>query len=184
MNNTKNIIKSSNEKLIKLKSKIIDDIKYVLKDLEHINYTKSENKNYKISKITSFDDTDNIMYGIGFYIILSNYPSTDKTHKIIYNQCRPIYRGHGTLVKQRIRSHLFKKCYDLDKKGTTYSVCMKIEPKINGININEEPYKNYEWYVITFPLTNSTKFLRECYEESFDINYDTPIFSRDKKIKV
>lgn len=138
-----------------------------------------DDHNFRITKITSFEDTDKIMYGSGFYLIFSDFNLDNNKCEIEINNTRVIYRGHCSRVKQRIRSHLFKSKYDLNKINTDYKVCLKIDSKINGINIDDHIYSKYQWYVLTISMRGSNKLIRELCEKAFDKLYNKPIYSRD-----
>jgi len=58
-----------------------------------------------------------------------------------------------------------------------YKVCMKLEEKVNGINISAEPYKNWNWTVIIHKMRNSNKSIREQAEFAFDTIYGKPYLS-------
>lgn len=168
------IIKKFNTNLEDLCFNIENELSEVLLKLKNI-----DDHNFKITKINSFEDSDQVLYGSGFYLILSDFNLLNNNCEIVINNTKVIYRGHCSRVKQRIRSHLFKSKYDLNKLNTDYKVCLKIDPKINGINIDDDFYSKYQWYVLTISMRNSNKLIRELCEKTFDKLYNKPLFSRD-----
>lgn len=143
-----------------------------------LDYSKP-NKGIQILEIKSENDLDKIIYGNGFYIILTNYPVKINNFILEYNGLKAIYRGHSCRVKKRLYSHLANNEYNSkaknEKYGTFYKACLKMgEDGINGININQEPYKNWRWSVIVHKMEGSSSLMREQVEKAFDIKYNKP----------
>ncbi|AZV42003.1 hypothetical protein BAOM_1393 [Peribacillus asahii] len=143
---------------------------------------KSNVKTIKVTKLKSHNDIESLLYGNGFYIIVTNCEFDNNPCKLSYkNKYKAIYRGHGSRVKKRIESHMFNKRYNLDRDGTTYDVCMQIETGFSGINIDEPRYSQYEWYIITISMPNSSLLIREQAEVAFDEVFGRPLASREKE---
>lgn len=139
-------------------------------------------KTIKIIELKSHNDIESLLYGNGFYIIITNCEFDNNSCKLIYeNKYKAIYRGHGRRVKKRIESHLFNKQYNLDRDGTTYDVCMQIETGVSGINIDEPRYNQYEWHIITISMPDSSLLIREQAELAFDEMFGRPFASREKE---
>jgi hypothetical protein len=168
--------------------KIIDKYKIILKStsenikselvshLEKVDYSKT-NAQVQILNPQKENDLDEIIYGSGFYIILTdNIFSDNKCTFKLKNQVA-IYRGHSTFVKKRLQSHLANNKYN--ENESTYKVCLKIEDGVNGININEKPYNTWGWTVVVHKMRNSDKLMREQAEYAFDELYGKPCKSRE-----
>lgn len=167
---------------------IIDKYKIILKDtsaniktelvtyFKKINYTKPDNT-VQIITLKSEDDIDNVIYGDGFYVILTDHVFNDNKCSFKINNQVAIYRGHSKFVKHRLQSHLANNKYKETK--STYKVCLKIEDRINGININEAPYNTWNWTVVVHKMRNSNKLMREQAEFAFDELYNKPCKSRE-----
>lgn len=141
-----------------------------------IDYT-SKSSHIQIISPENEKDLEQIIYGSGFYIILTDNIFSDNECTFRLNNQVAIYRGHCTFVKKRIQSHLANKKYN--KTESIYQVCLKIEDGINGVNIDEEPYKNWNWTIVVHKMRNSDKLMREQAEFAFDELYGKPCKSRE-----
>ena len=170
-------ISSYLETLLEAKNDIKLDI---LNYLNQVNYEVTNNQ-IQIVKITTESDFAKIFNGRGLYIILTDYPLDNNTCSLNYKGGQAIYRGHCYKVKSRLKSHLLNKIYNQQRKDNDphYKVCLKIDDKINGININEVPYNKYNWYVIIHKMQNSSQVIREQAELAFDLKYNKPICSKE-----
>ena len=153
--------------------------KTIRKDLEEYfdNYDYSNPKNdVQIIEINNESDLDKIIYGNGFYIILTDKKFVDNECTFKYQGLKPIYRGHSYFTKKRIKSHLSNDDYNSKiKRGEThYKVCIKLKSSVNGININQEPYKNWKWIIIVHKMPNSSELVREQTEKAFDKIFKKP----------
>ncbi len=140
------------------------------------DYEDRSDDNIKITNIHSYNDISSLRYGSGLYLILTNYLIQENPCRLEVNGLKVIYRGHGIRIRKRVESHLFNLQYNENKDRTTYSVCMKLNDD-NGINIDRDPYSEYQWTVIQHPMTNSSKTMREQAEQAFDHVYLRPIGS-------
>lgn len=141
-----------------------------------INYTELSEKSIRIVDINSHKDISKLIYGTGLYIILTDYQIEENSCSLFVDDLKAIYRGHGTRLKKRVESHLYNIIYNKNRKRTNYTVCMKLDNK-KGINLNEEPFSNYKWKVITHSMPNSSKIMREQAEKAFDSVYSRPLAS-------
>jgi len=145
-------------------------------------------------KIKKYDDLKDLYSGPGFYVILTNYKNDENDCKLIINdKNKAIYRGHCSHLKHRIESHLFNKKYneeyskrkaEKEKKGKKFSevpfnACIKIDPNINGIDIDDKTYSGYEWYIIQLKMPGSSRLIREQAEQAFDEVFSKPLASRE-----
>ncbi len=130
----------------------------------------------------------------GFYIICTD-------HKIPGNNCNfslenkhtAIYRGECSSVRRRIESHIFnstyQRLYDTRKNNKLsqgakfsepyYGACMKVDPLLSGINIDETPYSQSNWSVIVLKMPRSTSIVRKQAELAFDTLFGKPVASRE-----
>lgn len=155
-----------------------------------VNYLKScdytlNSKKYQIVDLKNFDDIKNVYGGIGFYVILTSLNFTENESELKISNLTAIYRGHSYKVRDRVMSHLFSTQYKLkestSKYPSNYSVCLKIEDGINGINIDQKPYSEHKWKIIVHKMKGSTELIRQQTEHAFDDIYKRPIKSREKK---
>ncbi|MEK4006408.1 hypothetical protein [Paenibacillus sp. FSL H3-0333] len=130
-----------------------------------------------IVRITCYEDINKIMYGAGFYVILTNYKIDDNHCDFVIDELKAIYRGHSFTTKARVKSHIFNKQYKADEQKAIYKVCMKIDDR-NGINIDEYPYCNFDWYILQLNMNGSNKFVREKAEEAFLETFGRPLGSK------
>jgi hypothetical protein len=79
-------------------------------------------------------------------------------------------------------SHLFNLDYNKNssKYKTKYTVCLKIEDGVEGININQQPYSDYSWKIVVHKMKDSSKMIREQAELAFDNIYNRPLKSRER----
>lgn len=157
---------------------------------ELANYLQScdyniKSKKYQVVDLKSFDDIQNVYEGVGFYIILTSLNFADNECQLKISDLTAIYRGHSYKVKDRVMSHLFNTKYKEKvstlKYPSNYSVCLKIEDGVNGIDIDQKPYSEYKWKVIVHKMKKSTVLIREQTEHAFDNIYKQPIKSREKR---
>lgn len=160
--------------------------------INKLNYENLEiNKNHStrskddvtIVKIEKHDDLSDLIYGSGFYIILTNYYIEENNCNLELDvnntKVRAIYRGEGRRLKKRVESHLFNDKYQGNRDGTNYEVCIKIGDGNQGINIDKVPYNGSDFYVIQHKMTDSLSFERKIMEEVFDKKYNRPVCSRE-----
>ena len=171
-------------RIIKYTSEISKTTDFIQKDLEayfrNIDYEKSS-KDIHITQINNEEDLNQIIFGVGFYIILTDHIFNDNNCKFEFNSQKAIYRGHSHYSKKRLLSHLANEKYNRNRKKNepNYKVCLKIENGKNGININQIPYKNWNWTVIVHKMKGSSKLMREQAEQAFDKVYNKPCKSRE-----
>ena len=165
------------EKLDKITLEIRADL---TKYLESYDYTK-DSSSVQVIQLNSEDDFDSIYSGAGFYIILTKKHFEDNICIFSFNEQTAIYRGHSRYIKKRILSHLSNERYKSQRLSSepNYKVCLKIEEGVNGINIDQKPYKDWGWTVIVHKMRNSTILIREQAELAFDISYGKPCKSRE-----
>lgn len=175
------IIKKSKLKLQEVQESFKTEI---LNYLQNCDYT-SNTKKYQVVDLKSFDDIKNVYGGTGFYIILTNLNFSDNESQLKISDLTAIYRGHSYKVKDRIMSHLFSSQYKAkelaSKYPSNYSVCLKIEDGVNGIDIDKKPYSNYKWKIIVHKMKGSSELIRQQTEHAFDDIYKRPIKSRERK---
>jgi hypothetical protein len=162
-------------------SKVTDFIQENLEEyFKTIDYQKISNE-IQITKIENEEGLNKIIYGVGFYIILTDQIFENNDCKFEYNRQKAIYRGHSYFSKKRLLSHLANEKYNRERKISepNYKVCLKIENGKNGINISQKPYKEWNWTVIVHKMKNSSKLMREQAEKAFDKVYNRPCKSRE-----
>ncbi|ASV31486.1 hypothetical protein CJ263_15390 [Maribacter cobaltidurans] len=153
--------------------------KSIEKDLKeyfrNYHYLKPDS-DIQIINVETEDDLDKAYYGRGFYIILADQQFEENKCLFEFRGLKAIYRGHSYFTKKRLLSHLSNEKYKSTRKSNepNYKVCLKIEDKVNGININQEPYKNWKWIVIIHKMKNSSKIIREQMEKAFDNVFQKP----------
>ncbi|EGQ8195737.1 hypothetical protein [Vibrio parahaemolyticus] len=140
------------------------------------DYTDISTKKVRVVDVDSHEDVTKLIYGTGLYVIFTDYQSDKNPCSLSVDGLKAIYRGHGTRVKKRVESHLFNSTYNKNKERTNYTVCMKLNGQ-NGIDIDEEPFRNYRWKVITHSMSGSSKTMREQAEQGFDSVYSRPLGS-------
>lgn len=172
------IIKQSKIRIKEEQSRIRQEISEYLKTCDY----KSSSKSFQQIDIKSLEELKQIYYGQGFYIILTDHKFQDNECEFEIENFKAIYRGHSYFVKHRVMSHLFNDDYNanLTKHKTNYTVCLKVEDGIEGININQKPYSDYSWKVIVHKMKESSVIIREQAEFAFDEIYKKPLKSREK----
>jgi hypothetical protein len=135
-------------------------------------------------KIDEQADIDKTYSGRGFYLILTDYPTENNKCTCKVGGLTVVYRGHCSVVKKRIQSHLSNTLYraNLPERGVRYDVCMNIDGQ-QGINITQDPYKKYRWSVMVHKMPKSSKAIREQAELAFDDVFSRPVGSREKRTK-
>jgi hypothetical protein len=143
------------------------------------DYTK-DSKAVVSRAIKSLSDAEEVHYGTGLYVIMSDYQIEENRCSLVIDGLKAIYRGHCSTVKRRLKSHLFNDHYrsNLPERGVRYDVCMKLDEK-NGINICDLPYSNYRWSVVVHKMKDSSKLMREQAELAFDDVFGRPLGSRE-----
>lgn len=118
----------------------------------------------------------------GFYILMTDLKFENNNCLFEIDDFKAIYRGHSYFVKDRIMSHLFNLDYNKNssKHKTKYTICLKIEDGVEGININQQPYSDYSWKIIVHKMKDSSKMIREQAELAFDNIYNRPLKSRER----
>jgi len=171
-----------NNRILNYTSELSKATDFIQNDLAeyftNVDY-KEESREIKITKIKNEEDLNKIIYGAGFYIILTNHPFQENKCEFEFNNQKAIYRGHSYFSKKRLLSHLANSNYQNNKGSTNYTVCLKIENGKNGININQNPYKKWNWTIIVHKMKGSSKLMREQAEKAFDELYNKPCKSRD-----
>jgi hypothetical protein len=171
-------------RIIKYTSELTKTTDSIKRDLveyfNHIDYKKIPEE-IQITELNNEDDLNKVFYKDGFYIILTNHTFENNSCKFEYNNQKAIYRGHSYRSKNRLISHLANDKYNRERKPKepNYTVCLKIENGIDGININRSPYNEWNWTVIVFKMNASTKLMREQAEHAFDEVYNKPCKSRE-----
>lgn len=171
-------------RILKYTSELSKTTNFIQNDLEEyfrsIDYKKLPSE-IQITEVKNEDDLNKIIYGVGFYIILTDHTFEDNNCKFEYNNQKAIYRGHSYFSKKRLLSHLANDKYNRERKKNepNYKVCLKIETGKNGININQNPYKNWNWIVIVHKMKDSSKLMREQAEKAFDKVHNKPCKSRE-----
>lgn len=175
------LIKQSKLKLKQIQDSFKADIVTYLKSC---NYNLISKK-YQVVEPNNFDDLNKVYSGIGFYVILTSKTFIDNECKFTISELTAIYRGHSYNVKDRIMSHLYTTKYKLKESKTkyksNYTVCLKIEDGVNGIDIDTKPFSEYKWKVVVHKMKGSTELIIQQAEQAFDDIYKQPIKSREKK---
>jgi hypothetical protein len=172
------IIKESKIRIQEEQKKIRAEIIEYLKKCDYTTHSNS----FQILEIKNLDDTKKIYSGPGFYILMTDLKFEDNNCLFEIQNFKAIYRGHSHSVKDRIMSHLFNLDYNKNysKHKTRYTVCLKIEDGVEGININQKKYSDYSWKIIVHKMKDSSKIIREQAELAFDNIYKRPSKSREK----
>ncbi len=172
------------ERIIKYKTElktVTESIKVDLTEyFKEFDY-EIANEDIQITKIESESDISEIYASPGFYIILTDYKFDDNECNFTFNNQTAIYRGHSYFSRKRILSHLANDFYKNNRNAgePNYTVCLKIEDGVDGININKKPYNNRNWTVIVHKMRNSNKLIREQAEFAFDAAFGKPCKSRE-----
>lgn len=174
------------ENLIKKSSDILyNSIEVIKSDFKNYlsNYDYSHNQSsLMIIDIKNVEDLNKVCTNAGFYIILLNKQYEENNCTFSIDDHVAIYRGHSYSVRDRIKSHLFNSEYNNSnfKYKTKYTVCLKFEDGIQGINLDKAPYCNYSWKVIVHKMIGSNKLIREQAELAFDEIYGRPFKSKER----
>jgi hypothetical protein len=175
------LIKQSKLKIKEIQDRFKADIITYLKSCDYNLISKK----YQVVDLNNFDDLNKVYSGIGFYVILTSKNFTYNECQFIISDLKAIYRGHAYKVKDRIMSHLFSTNYKLKeskaKYKSNYTVCLKIEDGVNGIDIDTKPYSEHKWKLVVHKMRGSTELIRQQTEQAFDDIYKQPIKSREKK---
>lgn len=168
-------------------------------DAEEVPATFSE-KPPRIDRIpvANRDDLKTIYSKEGFYVILSDRPVDGNSCKLTAGQLRAIYRGECSTTRKRIQSHLFNSNYnaDFENRSSSYRSnpkntgksfyeahwphCLKLDAiGPSGINVDQEPYNNFQWLVIVHRMQGSSQRVRQLAEKAFDVAFNHPEASRD-----
>ncbi len=140
----------------------------------------TESDNIQILEIKEESEINKAFSGGSFYLILTDHKFEENICEFEYKGQKVIYRGHSYFTKKRLLSHLANEKYNKEGKNKPhYEVCLKIEDKVNGININKEPYKNWKWTIIIFKMPKSSQLIREQAELAFDEKFKRPIKSKE-----
>ncbi len=174
----RNVINESNIRLELIRNDIKRDLLNYLKEFNYLEISKE----IQIIDIKIIDDLRKVYTGPGFYIILLDEQFADNNCNFSFDDYTAIYRGHSYSVRDRLKSHLFNSEYNNSdfKNKVKYTVCLKFEEGIQGINLNEEPYCNYSWKVIIHKMGGSSKLIREQVELAFDEIYGRPFKSKER----
>jgi hypothetical protein len=153
----------------------------IIEYLKECDYTSHSNY-FQVLDIKHLHELQEIYYGAGFYILMTDLKFEDNNCSFEIDNFKAIYRGHSYFVKDRIMSHLFNLDYNKNssKYKTKYTVCLKIEDGVEGININQQPYSDYSWKIIVHKMKDSSKMIREQAELAFDNIYNRPLKSRER----
>ncbi|WP_404427697.1 hypothetical protein LG296_06645 [Ureibacillus chungkukjangi] len=128
------------------------------------------------------DIDEKIKHYSSLYLIATDCKFDENPCKLVYDEkYKVIYRGEGYNPKIRIKSHLFNNSYIEQGKKYGYEKCMKVEPDIDGINLDDpvEGYQNFKWYVYQMKLKVSSSIRKQA-ELAFDDAFNTPLASRDR----
>ncbi|MDC4251940.1 hypothetical protein M3X99_13070 [Clostridium perfringens] len=173
------------EKYLKI---TIERFKNFINDIDYSSLkVKSKNNNYgedvSLIKIDKHSDLDKLIYGVGFYIILTNYRYKENECNFEVSpegkKVKAIYRGHCNRLRKRVESHLFNTKYNINKDNTNFECCMKVIEGQQGIDRDDKVYKNYIFYVIQHKMRNSNISQRECMEYAFDEKFNKPYACKD-----
>ncbi len=177
----KDRIEKYKSELNNVTEKIKNDLNKYFKGFDY----NSNHRDIEIISIKSEKDINQIYASPGFYIILTDNEFNDNECSFKFKNQTAIYRGHSYSTRKRISSHLANDTYKQNKKlgEPNYTVCLKIEEGINGININNLPYRNWNWTVIVHKMRNSNELIREQAELAFDATFGKPCKSRESKNK-
>ncbi|WP_107038071.1 hypothetical protein [Brumimicrobium mesophilum] len=160
------------ERIEKYKSELNNVTENIKNDL--IDYFKNfdyecDHKDIEVTSIKSEEDINQIYASPGFYIILADTKFNDNECSFKHKNQTAIYRGHSYSTRKRISSHLANDTYNQNRKSRepNYTVCLKIEDGVNGININDPRYRDWSWTVIVHNMRNSNELIREQAELAF-----------------
>lgn len=143
--------------------------------------------------IVDFLDTELIYTMQGVYIILTDYKMHENECTFNRDGLTAIYRGECVSVRKRVQSHIYNRQYNNSYESRKrlkqvaaekfsepfYGACMKINPNISGVNIDDPEYKNSKWQVIVIKMSGSTSPIRRQAELAFDQVFNKPLASRE-----
>lgn len=175
------MIKIINESKIRIQQEELRIRNSIIDYLRDCNYGVPSDS-FQIITIKDLTNLHSLYYGAGFYILMTDLKFEDNKCLFQIGTFQAIYRGHSYFVKDRVMSHLFNLDYNKNpsKYKTKYTVCLKIEDGVDGINIDQSPYSDYSWKVIVHKMKGSSKMIREQAELAFDDIYSRPLKSREK----
>lgn len=183
--------------IISIKSEITKQLDIIRQDsvlpfFQQLNFS-SELKDRRIKKVKITDKTslEEVPSQPGFYVIFSNINhQINKGCKATLFEDQPnikaIYRGEANKVQLRLKSHLFNNLYaedfkkselELNNDSNFYKTTLLIDG--SKVNIDLEPFKEFEWYVVYIAAPKSNQNVRNMYEESFDQVFGQPLYSND-----
>ena len=158
--------------------------------------TESLSQNPLVSShsLRTYDDLSSVYSSPGLYIICTSFtmPEGECTFRL-EGGLQAIYRGECASVRRRLESHLFNEQYrhgyenrkaaklNTDGKFSEpyYGACIKINPSISGINIDQGEYANHSWAVVVLKMYGSSSALRKEAELAFDHSFEKPAASRE-----
>ncbi|MFJ7982162.1 hypothetical protein ACIQ1D_18030 [Lysinibacillus xylanilyticus] len=119
----------------------------------------------------------------GFYVIFSDIKHECNPCNAVFTDLptiKGIYRGEASKVRERLKSHLFNNLYEEQFDGDNrFTTTLKIDD--SKVNIDIEPYNEYEWYVVYIAAPKSNQNVRNMYEDSFDQVFGKSPCSNEKK---
>ena len=161
------------ELLLSVKKDIKEDLTTYFNE---IKYGEPLN-DIQIIHLNSEEDIQKVYSGTGFYVILTGQKFSDNSSTFTFPGRNALYRGHCYSIKKRIMSHLANEQYN--QTNSLYKVCLKVNPGENGVNIDQEPYKQWGWTVIVHKMKGSSKVMREQAELAFGNVFGKPCKSRE-----
>ena len=154
----------------------------------------SRNRLVDSRNLNSHEDISSVYSSPGLYIICTSFsmPDNDCTFSL-EGGLQAIYRGECATVMRRLESHLFNEQYrngyenrkaaklDFGDKFSEpyYGACVKIDPNVSGINIDQGEYANHSWAVVVLKMFGSSSALRKEAELAFDGLFGKPPASRE-----
>ena len=165
-----------------------------LSDGEMTTASLSENRLVESCNLDTYDDLSSVYGPPGLYIICTSFlVEGNECTFMLQNGLRAIYRGECATVMRRLESHLFNEQYrngyesrKTDKLNTGgkfsepyYGACIKIDPSVSGINIDQGEYANHSWAVVVLKMLGSSSALRKQAEFAFDDIFGKPAASRE-----
>lgn len=154
----------------------------------------SKNSQVAVCNVSDHKSLSAIYSLQGFYIICTDHNiQGNKCNFILEDKYTAIYRGECSSVRRRVESHIFNSIYrnlyetrknnKLSQGGKFsepyYGACMKVDPSISGINIDEAPYCQSNWSVVVLKMPYSSSIVRKQAELAFDYLFGKPVASRE-----
>lgn len=160
----------------KYENELIEHFEDFFKELVKNDKINIKDTKVKIKKLIKYEDINELPNNPGFYIILTDYMLKHNNCIFRYNfngneYVKAVYRGEADSRKDRLTGHLFKDEY---KGNDTKFMTINND---NGININKEPYCNYNWFVLTCSMQGTNRQIRICAEKAFDLIFRKPMYS-------